>query len=192
VHIPLTPAALAKAKALGVVAAALTAGGAGGMIALSQVSDSAPTQVVTSADATTQPTADPTVTASPSPTATESATDAAKVASTPSTYALPSCPPDVKNHGAYVSGVARSAPKGKDGEHGSWVSQAARSDCGKTAGASQSPDPSETESPQTHAPKPLHTHATHTEVPTASTSVDAGTPVSGSTSDHHNGGKGAH
>jgi hypothetical protein len=47
----------------------------------------------------------------------------------PGAYTLPPCPSDVKNHGAYVSYVARTAPKGS--EHGYWVSQAARSDCGK-------------------------------------------------------------
>ena len=156
----LTPTALAKAKALSVVAAALTAGGAGGMIALSQVSNSASsTAIVTSSDATTAPTAEPSET--PTVTPTESATDAAAPAPTTSTYALPSCPADVKNHGAYVSGVAHSAPKGKGGEHGKWVSQAAHSDCGKSAHASDGADPVETESPEspeveTHSPKPAH------------------------------------
>ena len=155
----LTPAALAKAKAFAVVATALTAGGAGGMIALSQVSsNSDATQVVISADATTTPTADPSAAATPTATPTPSDTPAAS----PSAYALPSCPADVKNHGAYVSSVAHSAPKSSPGEHGSWVSQAARSDCGKSPSASDgqdSPEPEHTDAPETHSPKPVRTHA---------------------------------
>jgi len=149
------------------------------MIALSQVSDTASsTEIVSSADATTPPSAEPTE--SPSPTPTESATVVATAAAAPSAYTLPTCPPDVKNHGAYVSGVAHSAPKGKDGEHGSWVSQAAQSDCGKSSDASSQPEPPETESPETHAPKPAHTPASHSDVPKL--------PTSGK----HNSGKGDH
>ena len=148
-HIHLTPAAIAKAKAIGVIAAALTAGGAGGMVALSQVTSAvSTTQIVTSSDATTPPNAEPTESESPSPTPTEtdSPTDAATAAASTAApaitaYAVPSCPADVKNHGAYVSGVAHSAPKGKGGEHGKWVSQAAHSDCGKSSDASEKPEP---------------------------------------------------
>jgi hypothetical protein len=154
----LTPAALAKAKALAVVTAALTAGGAGGMIALSTVSSSGPTQVVVSTDSASTPTTDPTQTPTETPTPTLSPT-AAATAATP--YALPSCPADVKNHGAYVASVAQAAPKGKDGAHGSWVSQAARSDCGKAAGASDSPEPDQTDSPETHSPKPVKSAPHH-------------------------------
>jgi hypothetical protein len=45
----------------------------------------------------------------------------------------PPCPADVKNHGAYVSSVAKSAAHGKGANHGALVSAAAKSDCGKDA-----------------------------------------------------------
>ena len=167
----LTPAALAKAKALAVVTAALTAGGAGGMIALSTVSSSGPTQVVVSTDAASTPTTDPTQT----PTETPSPTLSPAAATTATPYVLPSCPADMKNHGAYVASVAHDAPKGKDGAHGSWVSQAARSDCGKTVDSSHSPEPDHTDAPETHSPKPAKTEQHQ----------------SGSTETHH-GGHGGH
>ena len=88
------------------------------MIALGQVSNTASsTQIVTSSDATTAPSAEPSETPSPTPTVTESPAEVAKASPTSTAYALPSCPADVKNHGAYVSGVAHSAPRGKGGEH---------------------------------------------------------------------------
>lgn len=49
--------------------------------------------------------------------------------STPA-VAAPPCPPDVQNHGQYVSDVA-DTPPGPD--HGKIVSAAAQSDCGKVA-----------------------------------------------------------
>ena len=167
----LTPTALAKAKALSVVAAALSAGGVGGVVALSQVADSSST-AVTVADATSSPTPtdgptdSPTASPTDSPSDSPSAADSvvAAVSPTSTAYVLPSCPADVKNHGAYVSSVAHSAPKGKGGEHGSWVSQAAQSDCGKpspdasaspdSTDASDSPDATDTESPK--PAKPTH------------------------------------
>jgi len=171
-----------------VVAAALTAGGAGGMVALSQVTDAASsTEIVTSSDATTAPSAEPTASPSPTPTETESATDVATTAPTASSYALPSCPPDVKNHGAYVSGVAHSAPKGKGGEHGSWVSQAAHSDCGKSADSADKPEPDETDSPESEHPKPEHSKEASTEAPQPTASVDGGFSVDGSTGKHKSG-----
>lgn len=53
---------------------------------------------------------------------------------------LPPCPADVKNHGAYVSSVAKAnrghAVEGETAEdHGALVSAAAQSDCGKPEGA---------------------------------------------------------
>ncbi|HEX8003235.1 MAG TPA: hypothetical protein VF519_11120 [Mycobacteriales bacterium] len=46
----------------------------------------------------------------------------------------PECPADVKNHGAYVSSVAKAkAADAEPGEHGALVSAAAQSDCGKDA-----------------------------------------------------------
>jgi len=54
---------------------------------------------------------------------------------------LPPCPADVKNHGAYVSSVAKANHGHAEDEgdteetnHGALVSAAAQSDCGKPAG----------------------------------------------------------
>jgi hypothetical protein len=168
VRISLTPTALAKAKALGVVAAALSAGGAGGAVALSQVANTSTTAVAVAADATATPEATVTPSETPTGTPTESATEeAAGPAASPTStaYVLPSCPADVKNHGAYVSSVAKSAPKGAGGEHGTWVSQAANSDCGKPSpGASESADAQdspETEVQGSKSPKPAKTAGHH-------------------------------
>jgi hypothetical protein len=69
---------------------------------------------------------------------------------TPSaTPSLPPCPADVKNHGAYVSSVAKAnhgaaadhgKPAGSDFSHGEVVSAAAQSDCGKPDGTEASAD----------------------------------------------------
>ena len=48
----------------------------------------------------------------------------------------PPCPPDVKNHGDFVSQVAHNTPPGP--EHGQIVSAAAQSDCGKGGEATSS------------------------------------------------------
>lgn len=57
----------------------------------------------------------------------------------PSDAGLPECPADVKNHGQYVSSVARDrSVSGR--EHGARVSAAAQSDCGKKSAA---PEPAE-------------------------------------------------
>ena len=172
-RVHLTPTALAKAKALSIVAAAVSAGSVGGVVALSQVADTSST-AVTVADATSSPTPTDSPTASPTnsstatPTDSPSAADAVVPAVSPTStaYVLPSCPADVKNHGAYVSSVAHSAPKGKGGVHGSWVSQAAHSDCGKPSpDASASPDPTDAsqspDSTDTESPKPAKTTQHH-------------------------------
>src|SRR4051812_15399346 len=130
---------VAKAKVAGLLGAALAAGGVGGMVALSHVTPVSE-QVVTSAASTSSPdteaadaqTADPESddAQTPDPETTE-AQDPAPA----------DCPADVKNHGAYVSSVARSAAHGKDGDHGKAVSAAAKSDCGKDkAGATEGSD----------------------------------------------------
>jgi hypothetical protein len=55
---------------------------------------------------------------------------------------LPPCPGDVKNHGAYVSSVAKTKPAEGDAPnaHGKLVSAAAQSDCGKPEGAGADAD----------------------------------------------------
>jgi hypothetical protein len=70
-----------------------------------------------------------------------STTDAADVT-------LPECPADVKNHGAYVSSVAKSKPAEGDAPnaHGKLVSAAAQSDCGKPATSSDDSEAGDDES----------------------------------------------
>jgi hypothetical protein len=146
-------ALVAKTKAAALIATSLAAGGVGGAIALSHVAPSGTTQILRSADSSAAPTStDPETTDSQGsgsstgtgdPETTDSQSSGSGPVSPGSTggYTLPPCPADVKNHGQYVSSVARSAPKGKHGEHGKWVSQAARSDCGKHHANSGSTDP---------------------------------------------------
>jgi hypothetical protein len=62
----------------------------------------------------------------------------AEAGAKPAAVTPPPCPADVKNHGAYVSSVAKRAEHGKPetpGAHGALVSAAAQSDCGKPEGA---------------------------------------------------------
>ena len=79
---------------------------------------------------TTSVAATATTAAMPATTADTSTTvaTAAAAAATPAASAPP-CPPDVVNHGDYVSRVARDTPPGPD--HGKIVAAAAQSDCGK-------------------------------------------------------------
>lgn len=59
---------------------------------------------------------------------------------------LPECPADVKNHGAYVSSVAKTTREegAAPNAHGKLVSAAAQSDCGKPAGG----DDADTDEPE--------------------------------------------
>jgi hypothetical protein len=87
-----------------------------------------------------EPTVEPTVDPTQEPAADES----------PSAVTPLPCPTDVKNHGAYVSQVARDhSVTGRD--HGKAVSEAAHSDCGKPAGedATEAPEATETEDADT-------------------------------------------
>src|SRR4051794_11123203 len=105
---------VAKAKVAGLLGAALAAGGVGGAVALSHVTPVSQ-QVVTSASSSPDPetteaqTPDPETTEAqtPDPETTEAQTPDPETteAQTPA-----DCPSDVKNHGAYVSSVAHSAP----------------------------------------------------------------------------------
>ena len=138
----ISAAALAKAKATTLLLGSLAAGGVGGAVALSHV---APTShLVRDAAATTPDDGSVDATSIDTGTVDAGTVDAGTVEAVApdqatdeagGDYALPDCPADVKNHGAYVSSVARGAPKGKGADHGSWVSQAAKSDCGMPAGA---------------------------------------------------------
>jgi hypothetical protein len=147
-------ALVAKAKVAALLSAALATGGAGGAVALSHVTPT--TQVVTEAAATspdpessdatdpeTTQAGDPETTDAGDPESTDAGDPESGQAGDPGSYTLPPCPSDVKNHGAYVSSVAKSAPKGKGGVHGHWVSQAAQSDCGKPSAGSGDPESSD-------------------------------------------------
>ena len=60
---------------------------------------------------------------------------------------LPPCPADVKNHGAYVSSVAKMkfGPNAAPNAHGKLVSAAAKSDCGKPPGGGDDAEENKTE-----------------------------------------------
>ena len=126
-------AVIAKAKVAGLLAAAVAAGGVGGAVALTHVAPAASTtqQVVTS---TADSSADPETTDAQAgdPETTDAQTgDPETTDAQASDPATADCTAGVKNHGAYVSSVAHSAPHGKGGVHGKAVSAAAKSDCGK-------------------------------------------------------------
>jgi hypothetical protein len=124
--------ALAKAKVLALITASLAAGGVGGAVALSHAAPSSPMVRDVAATSTTE---DPeTGDAAVDPETADAQDPETGDANEDPAYTLPECPADVKNHGAYDSSGATEAPKGKDGAHGSFVSEAAKSDCGKTAG----------------------------------------------------------
>jgi hypothetical protein len=148
-------ALVAKAKVAGLLGAALAAGGVGGSVALSHVTPTSQ-QVVASASSTS---ADPETTQAQDPETTQ-----AQNPETTDAQAPAACPADVKNHGAYVSSVARSAPHGKGGVHGKAVSAAAKSDCGKdqTGAGSDDPESSDAESSDTDSDTDTGTRPTHT------------------------------
>jgi hypothetical protein len=119
---------VAKAKVAGLLGAALAAGGVGGTVALTHVTPAAHQTVQqTAADAS----AAPETTDAATPEVTDPETSEAQDPTPTSTVTPAPCPSDVKNHGAYVSSVARSAAHGKGAGHGTTVSAAAQSDCGK-------------------------------------------------------------
>lgn len=113
--------AAAKAKIFGLVVAAAAIGG-------TAATAGSFTPVAGEETVTTEATPAPTAAAEP----TESpATEVAPVVETTAVTPAP-CPTDIKNHGAYVSSVAKDKTL-KGAEHGAAVSAAAHSDCGKKA-----------------------------------------------------------
>jgi len=150
---------VAKAKVAGLLGAALAAGGVGGAVALSHVAPVSQ-QVVASASSSPDPettdaqTPDPETTdaGTPDPETTDPETGDAQDP-TPA-----DCPSDAKNHGAYVSSMAHSAPRGKDGEHGRAVSAAAKSDCGKKQHVAGDPESGDTSSAGSDRPKTTSSH----------------------------------
>ena len=133
---------VAKAKVAGLLGAALAAGGVGGTVALTHVTPASHQSVQQTAADTN---ADPETTDASTPRTTDPETSDAQSPATTTTQTPAPCPSDVKNHGAYVSSVARSAAHGKGADHGAVVSAAAKSDCGKPAkdstGSGGSTDP---------------------------------------------------
>ena len=142
-----------KAKVAGLLGAALTAGALGGTFALTHVAPVAHQTVqstaATSSDPETTDASDPETADAQDPETTDSpdpeATEASDPKSGQAQGGSSDCPADVKNHGEYVSSVARSAAHGKGAGHGAAVSAAAKSDCGKkpkdAAGSDGSGDP---------------------------------------------------
>jgi hypothetical protein len=150
-----TLAALLAAHKTALAAAAFTAAtAAGGGLAIAHgVADShsnAPTS---------------TVTASSSSDDSQSDSDASKDSSTNSGVTPANCPSGLKNHGQYVSGVAKTKPSpgSSPGAHGAAVSAAAQSDCGKPSPDASSSE-TESHSPNSHStshsPNP-HSTASH-------------------------------
>jgi hypothetical protein len=136
--------AAAKAKMAGLVVAAAAIGGtavtAGSTAFVPTAGDDTVTATASdspSPEATVEPTVEPT--ADPAPEATlDAAPPAAPVV----------CPTDLPNHGAYVSSVAKDhTVTGR--EHGKAVSEAAKSDCGKSG--EDAADAEETEAPEVEA-----------------------------------------
>lgn len=125
----LTDRLVARTKALGLVAATAmvtTALAGGGVIAVTAVGSEKPV---------TDSLAVPGEQRSDTATATIGGKPPASPRPKPS---APACTA-ARNHGAFVSGVARSAAPGPS--HGPLVSAAARSDCGKAARPSKSATP---------------------------------------------------
>lgn len=139
--------AAAKAKVFGLVVAAAAVGGTA---AVAGSTGFVPTAGDTAAPAVSASPTDAAPTdAAPTPTdAAPAPTDAAPV----SPAATVSCPPDVQNHGQFVSSVARDKTL-KGAAHGAAVSAAAQSDCGKTAAdaTAATTDTQATEAPEVEA-----------------------------------------
>ena len=99
------------------------------------------------------------------------------------------------NHGACVSAVAKASPaaNAQPGDHGSLVSAAAKSDCGKTAPATSTVKGKSS----SHKPAKATTHtdssddASESPEPSESPDSDSGTPSSNGTT-HSNGHAGGH
>ena len=137
----------AKLATAAAATAAVTAGG--GLAVASAVTASNTHAQAGLATVTSDPestTAGSTNTSAPDPESTS--------AGTPTTTVT--CPSGLNNHGAFVSSIAKTkpAPGSAPGAHGKAVSAAAKSDCGKPAGAGSSSDSqsSDTETPDTEAP----------------------------------------
>mgnify|MGYP000094196601 CR=1 FL=1 len=127
----LTTRLVARTKALGLVAATAmvtTALAGGGVVAVSVVSNEKPAGQQQAGVPGEQRSDTATATIGGKPTKSPR----------PGKPSAPACI-DAKNHGAFVSGVARSAAPGPS--HGPLVSAAAKDDCGKAAKPTKSAKP---------------------------------------------------
>ena len=88
----------------------------------------------------------------PAPDADDDAAEAPEAAPGAAVTAPP-CPADVRNHGAYVSSVARD-PANAGPQHGAIVAAAAQSDCGKKPGDAADTDADETTPTTPRSPRP--------------------------------------
>jgi hypothetical protein len=129
--------AAAHVKALAAVAATATVGG--GLTLATAVANSHSSSGLDTAKAAV---AANSTHASPSPAVSPSPTVSPADVSSPSGHAsttvtLPSCPANVKNHGAYVSSIAKAgpSPSSSPGAFGALISAAAQSSCGKPSQA---------------------------------------------------------
>jgi hypothetical protein len=138
--------ATSRLKMLAVIAAATAIGGTGAAISVTTVADSHATQGLATAAEHANENAQ-------LPTANDPETVTAAAPTTAPTP--PPCLGTEKNHGEYVSHVAKTTPHGKGSQHGAIVSQAAKSDCGKDAAGA---DDEGTEDESTKSPKPTKTH----------------------------------
>lgn len=164
--------AAAKAKLTGLVVAAAALGSAAAVSSTSFVPTAGEEAVVTEASPSASPEASPEASLEASPSASPDATTESSPAPSP-TATLPPCTGEEKNHGAYVSSVAKDkSVRGRD--HGKLVSEAAHSDCGKKAGEeqgeaeeSEAPEPEESEDAEAedgdegHEDKPAKTNGKH-------------------------------
>ncbi|MEP6696033.1 MAG: hypothetical protein ABJA34_04040 [Pseudonocardiales bacterium] len=127
---PLRHLLAARARLLLLVAAALAAGAA--MTATAAATGHLPVQSVVRAVTSAAESPGP----SEAPESPEASKAPAVTAAKRSPAPAPRCPADVRNHGAYISSVARDR-SGTSAEHESRVSAAAHSDCGRPSHPAQ-------------------------------------------------------
>lgn len=143
--------ATAKAKLAALVVGALAVGGMAASVGTTSfLPVDSSTDVTVSPSPTEAPDAEDTASPSDAPEASSEASPDVK----PTDSVTPApCPTDVKNHGAYVSSVAKDhSTTGR--EHGQAVSAAAHSDCGKAADSTDATDATDSTDGATEAPEP--------------------------------------
>jgi hypothetical protein len=196
-----------KMKMLALVAAATTAGGTGAYAVVASVTPAPLNTVTVASDTTASPDpsvtdspttdpstgTDPTDTASPTDSPTDSPdpspTDSVGTNAAPTDGSTPTCPAGVTNHGQYESSDARDKIK-TCRDHGKAVSEAAHSDCGKTA-----PDSTGTDGTTGESADPTDTASatptdSPTDTPTTTPSTDGSASTGSATTSGHGHGHG--